>query len=123
MEINDIEKKATSTKKNGISGRSSNADIQRRINIGKSLLITKSFKTKKSFYCAYKKILLNKGLQPPESENTLSNDLKEMKEQLKMNGITFEQMKKSSDFELEGDLLKGKITHINISVNGHANTL
>lgn len=46
-----------------------------------------------------------------------------MKKQLKMNGISFNHMKKSSSFELEGDLLKGKITHINISVNGHENTL
>ncbi len=76
MEIAGIQKKATSNKKRGISGRSSNADKQRRIDFGKSLLIAKTFKTNKNFYYAYKKALSSKGLQPPESEHTLSDDLK-----------------------------------------------
>lgn len=112
------------TKQKVIVGRSSNADIERRLNIGILLIINYDFKSKSDFICKYKKTLSSKGLQVP-SEKTISNDIQKMQKTLADKGIILNTRKwiKTSEFDQIDDSIKGTIKHVKFSVNGHESTL
>lgn len=121
MNNNPIQKKHA-PKQNGITGRSSNSDIQKRIETGASLLVKFDFKNKKEFIRKYKNALKKNDMQVP-AEQTISNDIKKMEEHLVEKGILINKNTKTINFQHTDDSIKGKIRHVKISVNGHENTL